>query len=113
MSENIIQVNGIFTDFSKSLLSLATNKGFQIYNINSLNKLSDSSNEKLGELNIAIPLYLSSIILVVGKNNNSIITNSQFILYDDKIKNQICVVSFKEKIFSAKIIIEGIFISFY
>ena len=112
MSENKIQVNGIFTDFSKSLLSLATNLGFQIYSINSLNKLSDSSNEKLGELKIAIPFYLSSIILIVGKFSNSTITNYQFILYDDKIKNQICIVSFKEKIFSAKIIIEGIFISF-
>ena len=112
MSENKIQVNGIFTDFSKSLLSLATNLGFQIYSINSLNKLSDSSNEKLGELKIAIPFYLSSIILIVGKFSNSTITNYQFILYDDKIKNQICIISFKEKIFSAKIIIEGIFISF-
>ena len=112
MSENKIQVNGIFTDFSKSLLSLATNLGFQIYSINSLNKLSDSSNEKLGELKIAIPFYLSSIILIVGKFSNSTITNYQFILYDDKIKNQMCIVSFKEKIVSAKIIIEGIFISF-
>ena len=112
MSENKIQVNGIFTDFSKSLLSLATNKGFQIYSINSLIKLSDSSNEKLGELKIAIPFYLSSIILIVGKFSDSIVTNYQFILYDDKIKNQICIISFKEKIFSAKIIIEGIFISF-
>ena len=112
MSENKIQVNGIFTDFSKSLLSLATNKGFQIYSINSLIKLSDSSNEKLGELKIAIPFYLSSIILIVGKFSDSIVTNYQFILYDDKIKNQICIISFKDKIFSAKIIIEGIFISF-
>ncbi len=112
MSENKIQVNGIFTDFSKSLLSLATNRGFQIYSIDSLIKLSDSSNEKLGELKIAIPFYLSSIILIVGKFTDSIVTNYQFILYDDKIKNQICIVSFKEKIFSAKIIIEGIFISF-
>ena len=98
MSENKIQVNGIFIDFSKSLLSLATNKGFQIYSINSLIKLSDSSNEKLGELKIAIPFYLSSIILIVGKFTDSIVTNYQFILYDDKIKNQICIVSFKEKI---------------
>ena len=111
-SDNKLQINGIFTDFSKNLLSLATNKGFQIYSINSFFKISDSSSEKLGELNIAIPLYLSKVILIVGKNPDSPITNCQFILYDDKSKNQMCVVSFKEKIFSAKIIIEGIFISF-
>lgn len=111
-------VNGIFSNIDNSLISLATNHGYRIFSSSTFYEVSHNdpvTNQAIGSLKIAIPLYQSSIILLVGLNQSSPYTDNQLVLWNEEIKTQEASLTFNgvnKTIISSKIAKEGIFVAF-
>lgn len=107
-----IRINGIFMNQDNSLLSIATDKGYKIYESYNFLQVSeeDELQELIGALKIAIPFYESHLVLFVGKNEHSTFPQSHLVLWDDIKKLKIGVIMLKERIIDAKIFKEAIYI---
>ena len=105
-------INGMYLNQDNSLLCIATDKGFQIFDSYNFVQLSveDEYQDLIGPLKLAIPFYESHLVMLVGKNEFSTFPNSHLILWDDIKKLKIGVIILKEKIIDAKIFKEAIYI---
>jgi hypothetical protein len=95
-----IIINGMFLNTDLSLLSLATDNGYRIfetYNFNLVSEVDEIQN-MIGSLKIVIPFYQSNILILVGKDKNSTFSDTQLILWDDSKKKKVGVILLKEDI---------------
>lgn len=114
------QVNGIFINNNRTLLSFATNSGYRIYSLSSfalLNEEDDDNdvNATIGAIKIAIPFYQSELVFLVGKSQTSTIKDSQLVIWNDKKKSQFAMLnftSFTSQIAAIAAIRDAIFIAF-
>ncbi len=83
-------INGMFLNENNTLISLATEKGYKIFESYNLKQVSqdDEIIELLGDLQIAIPFYESNLIIFIGTDNNLIFFSNQVVLWDDLKKKK-------------------------
>lgn len=115
MYYNKNQVNGIFTSYDNSLLSIATNSGFKLYKMDTFSQVSEDDGfqyDIIGPIKLAIPFYQSHLIFIIGKNNTTKIKDNQLVIWNDFKKKKEATLTFKEQIINAKISKEGIFVAF-
>jgi hypothetical protein len=107
-----MKINGIFINQDNSLVSIATDTGYKIYESYNFVQVSedDEYQDLIGALKIAIPFYESHLVMIVGKDEDSVFPHSHVVLWDDMKKIKIGVILLKEKIFDAQITKESIFI---
>jgi hypothetical protein len=107
-----MKINGIFINQDNSLVSIATDKGYKIYESYNFLQVSedDEFHDLIGPLKIAIPFYESHLVMIVGKDESSIFPHTHLVLWDDMKKLKIGVILLKEKIIDAQITKEAIFI---
>jgi len=107
-----IQCNGIFINQDSSLLSIATDKGFKIFETYNFIQISeeDEIQDLIGSLKIAIPFYESYLIMLVGKNENSIFAPNHLVIWNDIKKMKIGMIILNDKIIDAKIFKDLIYI---
>lgn len=105
-------VNGMFMNQDNSLLTIATNSGYKVFESYNFLQVSedDEIQDLIGALKIAIPFYESHLIMFVGRDETSTFQHNQLVLWDDIKKKKIGVIILKEKIIDAKIFKEGIYI---
>jgi hypothetical protein len=108
-------INGMFFNQNNTLVSLATNKGYKIFESFNLKQVSedDEINELIGDLKISIPFYESNIIHFVGSNNNQSFPSTQMITWDDNKKKKLGIIILKDKIYSIKVQKEAIYIQIF
>ena len=103
-------INGMFLNQNNTLLSLATNKGYKIFESFNLKQVSEDDEiiELIGDLKIAIPFYESNLIHFVGSDKNLSFPSTQMIVWDDNKKKKLGLIFLKDKIYSLKIQKEAI-----
>jgi hypothetical protein len=106
------QVNAMFINQNHTLLSLATNEGYKIYESNNFIRVSEESDidELIGPLKIAIPFYESNLIVFVGSDSNINFPSTQLIIWNDSRKKKLGVIMFKDKIYDVKLAKEAFYI---
>jgi hypothetical protein len=115
--ENIIKpsnmvINGMFINQNNTLLSVATDKGYKIYESYNFLQVSedDEYQDFIGSLRIALTFYESHLVFFVGKEENSTFLSNHLIVWDDIKKMKIGVIMLKENIIDAYVNKEGIFL---
>ena len=80
-----VKVNNIRFNQDNTLLTLATSRGYKIFSAKTLRKVQEETElvRNLGDLNIVMTYYESSIVFITGKKNNKNITQKQLIIFDD------------------------------
>ena len=80
-----VKVNNIRFNQDNTLLTLATSRGYKIFSAKTLRKVQEETElvRNLGDLNIVMTYYESSIVFITGKKNNKEITQKQFVIFDD------------------------------
>lgn len=86
-------INSVNLSLDNSLLTLATNKGYQIYNSITHKKLSFYS--KVGALSYANTFYKSQLIFFIGTELNKLFQPSKFVIWDDSKKLKKGIVELK------------------
>ena len=74
-------INSINLSIDNSLLTLATNKGYQIFSFSTHKQLSSFS--KVGSLSFANTFFKSQLIFLIGTETNKILPPSHFLIWDD------------------------------
>lgn len=112
---NKTQVNGIFTSYNNSLLSLATNSGFKLFKMDTFAQVSEDDEfqyNTIGSIKYSMPFYQSFLLFLIGKNNTTQIKDNQLVIWNDLKKIKEATLTFKKQIVNAVICKEGIFIAF-
>jgi hypothetical protein len=106
------RINAMFINQNHTLLSLATNEGYKIYESNNFIKVSEDSDidELIGSLKIAIPFYESNLMIIVGSDSNINFPSNQLLIWNDINKKKLGVIMFKEKILDVKVSKEAFYI---
>ena len=86
-----VKVNNIRFNQDNSLMTLATSRGYKIFSSKTLRKVQEESElvRDLGDLNIVMTYYESSIVFFTGRKNNKNITQKELIIFDDLGQKQI------------------------
>ena len=95
-------INNVNLSLDNSLLTLATNKGYQIYN--SLTHKKISFYPKAGALSFANTFYKSQLIFFIGTETNKVFQPTKFVIWDDSKKK-------KKGILELKTLITNCFVS--
>ena len=68
-----LEINSIEMNSKKNLMTFATNSGFRVYDLKTFTLLSslDGNQELIGNIMKANVLYSSSIIVLLGADNNN------------------------------------------
>ena len=92
-----VKVNSIRYNQDYTLLTLGTTKGYKIFLTDSLKLCHEETDvvKNLGDINIAMTYYKSSIVLFLPNKDNQNFSNKEIILFDDFY--QLKKASFKEK----------------
>ena len=108
-------INGMFLNQNNNLLSLATNKGYKIFESFNLKQVSEDHEiiELIGDLKIAIPFYESNLIYFVGSDLNQSFPSTQMVVWDDNKKKKLGIIILKDKIYALKIQKEAIYIQVF
>ena len=95
--ENPVKVNSIRYNQDYTLLTLGTSKGYKVFFTEDLKLCQEESEEikNLGDINIAMAYYKSSLVFFLPNKDNQIFTNKEIIIYDDFYQSKIS--SFKVK----------------
>ena len=96
-SDYPIKVNSIRYNQDCSLLTLGTSKGYRIFFVSSLRNAHEPSEAvtNLGDINIAMTYYKSSLIFLLPSRNNPNYSNYEIIVFDDLYQDKFA--SFKDK----------------
>jgi len=107
-----IVINGMFLNQNNTLLSIATDKGYKIFESYNFLQVSedDDYQDLVGSLKIVLPFYESHIVFFVGKEHNTTFLSSHLIVWDDIKKMKIGVIMLKENILDAYANKEAIYI---
>ena len=94
-----VKVNNIRFNQNNTLITIATSRGYKIFSSKTLRKVQEETElvRDLGDLNIVMTYYESSIVFFTGKKNNKIITQRQFIIFDDYGQKQMGKFESKEE----------------
>jgi len=86
-----VKVNNIRFNQDNSLMTLATSRGYKIFSSKTLRKVQEESElvRDLGDLNIVMTYYESSIVFFTGRKNNKNVTQKELIIFDDLGQKQI------------------------
>jgi hypothetical protein len=105
-------INGMFLNQNNTLLSIATDKGYKIFESYNFLQVSeeDDFQDLIGSLKIALPFYESHIVFFVGKEDNTTFLSSHLIVWDEIKKMKIGVIMLKENILDAYANKEAIYI---
>jgi len=108
-------INGMFLNENNSLISLATDKGYKIFESYNLKQVSEDEEiiELLGDLQIAIPFYDSNLVFFVGSDSNLNFPSSQVVVWDDIKRKKIGVIMLKEKVYSLRVHREAIYVQVF
>lgn len=108
-------INGMFLNENNTLISLATNKGYKIFEAYNFRQVSEEDEiiELIGELKIVLNLYESNIVIFVGTEENLNFPSSQVVVWDDIKRKKIGIVMLKETIYSVKIHKEAIYVQIF
>ena len=89
---------------SQSLLTLATNKGFLIYHTSNYHSITkETEYDYMGDLKLAIPLFNSELIFLVGKNGNQYIKSNQIFVWNHRLNKNIAILNFRIDIIDLKL----------
>jgi len=105
-------INGMFVNQNNTMLSIATDKGYKIYETYNFLQLSeeDDYQDLIGSLKIALTFYESHLLFLVGKEDNTTYLSSHLIVWDDIKKMKIGVIILKENIIDAYVNKEAIYL---
>jgi hypothetical protein len=105
-------INGMFINQNNTLLSIATDKGYKIYESYNFIQVSedDDYQDLIGSLKIALTFYESQLVFFVGKEDNSTFLSNHLIIWDDIKKMKKGVIMLKENILDVYLNKEGIYI---
>ena len=94
-----VKVNNIRFNQNNTLITIATSRGYKIFSSKTLRKVQEETElvRDLGDLKIVMTYYESSIVFFTGKKNNKIITQRQFIIFDDYGQKQMGKFESKEE----------------
>ena len=97
-----LEINSIEMNSKKNLMTFATNSGFRVYDLKTFTLLSslDGNQELIGNIMKANVLYSSSIIVLLGADNNNYYKCNQIFFWNDMLKRTIGIINFKERIFN-------------
>ena len=92
-----VKINNIRYNQDNTLFTLATSRGYKIFSTKTLLQVQEEANSvhELGDLDIAMTYYSSSLVFFTCTENNDKFTTKELILYDDFSQNIIS--SFKSK----------------
>ena len=92
-----VKINNIRYNQDNTLFTLATSRGYKIFSTKNLLQVQEETNSvyDLGDLDIAMTYYSSSLVFFTCTENNDNYTTKELILYDDFSQNIIS--SFKSK----------------
>ena len=95
--ECAIKVNSIRCNQDYTLLTLGTSKGYRIFLTSTLRPAHQPTDEvnKLGDINIAMSYYKSSLVFLLPSRNNQDYKSREIIVFDDFYQKEFA--SFKEK----------------
>ena len=96
-SELNVKVNSIRYNQDYSLLTLGTSKGYRIFLTSNLRMGHEPTEEvkNLGDVNIAMTYYKSSLIFFLPSRNNNNFTNKEIVVFDDFTQTKLA--SIKDK----------------
>lgn len=105
-------INGMYLNENNTLISLATNKGYKIFESYNLKQVSEDDEiiELLGDLQIAIPFYESNLVFFVGSDSNLNFPSNQVVIWDDIKRKKIGIIMLKEKVYALKVHREAIYV---
>ena len=86
-----VKVNSIRFNQNNTLLTLATSRGYKIFSSKTLRKVQEETQlvRDLGDLNIVMTYFDSSIVFFTGKKNNKNITQKELVIFDDYSQKKI------------------------
>ena len=92
-----VAVNSIRYNQDFSLFTLGTSKGYKIFSTSTLRLLHEPTEEvmKLGDMNIAMTYYKSSLVFLLPSRYNKDHPNNELIVFDDFYQTKFA--SFKDK----------------
>ena len=92
-----VQVNSIRYNQDFSLFTLGTSKGYKIFLTSNLLPAHEDNEviKNLGDINIAMVYYKSSLVFFLPSRYNETFTNNELIIFDDFYQKKIA--SFKDK----------------
>ena len=92
-----VKVNSIRYNQDYSLLTLGTSKGYRIFLTSNLRMGHEPTEEvkNLGDVNIAMTYYKSSLIFFLPSRNNNNFTNKEIVVFDDFTQTKLA--SIKDK----------------
>jgi hypothetical protein len=105
-------INGLYMNQNSTLLSIATNSGYKIFESYNYFQVSedDEIHDLIGPLKICLTLYESHVVFFVGKEENQTFPSTQLVIWDDMKRNKIGVIMLKDKIADVKVNKEAIYI---
>lgn len=108
-------INGMFLNEDNTLISLATDKGYKIFESYNLKQVSEDDEiiELLGDLQIAIPFYESNLVFFVGSDSNLNFPSTQVVIWDDVKRKKIGIIMLKERIYALKVHREAIYVQVF
>ena len=108
-------INGMFLNENNTLLSLATDKGYKIFEAYYLKQVSEDDEiiELLGDLKISLPFYESNLVFFVGSDQNLNFPSTQLVVWDDIKRKKIGMIVLKEKIYEVRVHKEAIYIQIF
>lgn len=92
-----VAVNSIRYNQDFTLLTLGTSKGYKIFFASNLKPANDPTEAvtNLGDINIAMTYYKSSLVFLLPSRNNSNYSNNEIIVFDDFYQDKFA--TFKDK----------------
>jgi len=108
-------INGMFLNENNSLISVATDKGYKIFESYNLRQVSEDDEiiELLGDLQIAIPFYESNLVIFVGSEKNLNFPANQVVFWDDLKRIKIGIIMLNEKVYCVKVHREAIYVQVF
>lgn len=107
-------IHGMFFNQNNTLLSIATENGYKIYEAYNFIQVSedDEIHSLIGPLKIALTFFESQLVFFVGHDNNTTFPPTQLVVWDDTRRKKVGVIMFNkdDKISDVKITKETIFV---
>lgn len=98
---------------NKSLLTVATTRGFKVFDTKNFKQLTDNKDdymELIGPLKFVFPFFESNLIFFVGNEENLNFPPSRVIVWDDRCKRKLGVLMFNSSVMGLKVNRSGIFV---
>lgn len=109
---NNIKINGMFINQNNTLLSIATDRGYKIYESYNFIQVSedDDYQDLIGPLKIALNFYESHLVFFVGTEDNTTFLTNHLIIWDEIKKMKLGVIMLRENILDVYVNKEGIYL---